>query len=500
MVDGEPQLMAVLALLPRRAVGRAAADAGVVDQHVQRGGRAPRPPRRACGPRRARRGRPGTSAHPPSSALSSSSFSRLRPWSSTFGPAGGQVARDATAEAVGRAGDQDGRLLDRSHARVRLARRVDMRTYVRALERPGDRGGGAGAPAGLRGGRGAPFRRSGGARHPVLRGPRQVGPQRGAQGLAHAVPMDDQPVSRMHACVPLLLRPPHARVPRPQRRARFRQGDRGQGQRAGGAAGRAGAAVVEARARRARDEHGPVPVGRGALQADARDLGGDAGLREPVLDPHEVAAAAARQGPAAAGQGADERQRVPVGADAGREGVAGDRAAHAASPRAAGGGGGAQPDRHPHRDPDRAADAGDQRRAGAGGADRRAGRGGGGDLDRRPGAVPARLHARRVLRLAAGQAPRPAWSPTSSCTARGRTCSRARARSSRRGCPAGGARGGTPRRASTARRPRSRRRSPSPCGRPACSEPAAPLRSPGPSVPELAVGRQVWPRSQDRRR
>ena len=52
---------------------------------------------------------------------------------------------------------------------------------------------------------------------------------------------------------------------------------------------------------------------------------------QPVLDPHEVAAAAARQGPAAAGQGAHERQRVPVGADAGREGVAGDRAAHAAS-------------------------------------------------------------------------------------------------------------------------------------------------------------------------
>ena len=32
-----------------------------------------------------------------------------------------------------------------------------MRTYVRALERTGDRGGGAGAAAGLRGGRGAPF-------------------------------------------------------------------------------------------------------------------------------------------------------------------------------------------------------------------------------------------------------------------------------------------------------------------------------------------------------
>ena len=52
--------------------------------------------------------------------------------------------------------------------------------------------------------------------------------------------------------------------------------------------------------------------------------------------------------------------------DAGREGVAGDRAAHAAPARAAGGGGRAQPRRDPDRDPDRAADAGDQRRAGAG--------------------------------------------------------------------------------------------------------------------------------------
>src|SRR3954447_21596388 len=35
VVDGEPQLVPVLALLPRGAVRRAAADAGVVDQHVQ---------------------------------------------------------------------------------------------------------------------------------------------------------------------------------------------------------------------------------------------------------------------------------------------------------------------------------------------------------------------------------------------------------------------------------------------------------------------------------
>ena len=46
-------------------------------------------------------------------------------------------------------------------------------------------------------------------------------------------------------------------------------------------------------------EHGPVSVGRGALQADARDLGGAARRAQPVLDPDEVAAAAARPGPAA---------------------------------------------------------------------------------------------------------------------------------------------------------------------------------------------------------
>ena len=38
----------------------------------------------------------------------------------------------------------------------------------------------------------------------------------------------------------------------------------------------------------------PVPVGRVALQAHAGDLGGDARRAQPVLDPHEVAAAAAR--------------------------------------------------------------------------------------------------------------------------------------------------------------------------------------------------------------
>ena len=109
--------------------------------------------------------------------------------------------------------------------------------------------------------------------------------------------------------------------------------------------------------RRARHEHRPVPVGRGPLQAHARDLGGVPGLPQPVLDPDQVAAAAARPGPAEGDRRGHGRQRVPVGADAGREGLARDRAAHAAPTRAAGGRRRAQPQRHPDRRADRAADA-----------------------------------------------------------------------------------------------------------------------------------------------
>ena len=199
---------------------------------------------------------------------------------------------------------------------------------------------------------------------------------------------------------PQLLRTAHARVPGPQRGRGLRARDHRQGQRAGGAAGGARAAVVEGRGGGAGHEHGPVPVGRGPLQADARHLGGDEGRGEPVLDPHQVAARAARSGPAEADRGGRRGERVPVGADARREGVARDRAAHPEPARAAGGRGGAQPRRHPDRDPDRAADARDQRRAGAGRADRRAGDGGGRRLHRRQHAVPARVRAGHLLRLA----------------------------------------------------------------------------------------------------
>ena len=119
---------------------------------------------------------------------------------------------------------------------------------------------------------------------------------------------------RQRSRQPQLLRSPHPHLPRLRRRPRLRARDRREGQRAGGAAHRAGAAVVEGRARGARDEHRSVPVGRGPLQADAGHLGGVPRLRQPLLGAHQVAAAAARPSAAARDRrgGADHRQ--PVGA------------------------------------------------------------------------------------------------------------------------------------------------------------------------------------------
>ena len=68
-------------------------------------------------------------------------------------------------------------------------------------------------------------------------------------------------------------------------------------------------------------------------------------------------------------------QREPLDPDDGREGVAGDRAAHAEPAGADGGGGELNRAGHPVRDPRRAAHAGDQRRPRAGRGDPRAGRG-----------------------------------------------------------------------------------------------------------------------------
>ena len=88
--------------------------------------------------------------------------------------------------------------------RTQLVRRPPMRTYVRALGESRGRTGGTGAAPGLPGRRRPPFRRPGGPRHPVLRSPRQIGPEPRPEAVADAVPVDDQPVSGLLPCLYLL--------------------------------------------------------------------------------------------------------------------------------------------------------------------------------------------------------------------------------------------------------------------------------------------------------
>ncbi len=176
----------------------------------------------------------------------------------------------------------------------------------------------------------------------------------------------------------------------------------------------AGAAVVAGRARRDGHEHRPVPVGRGALQAHAAGSGRRCATRANPCSVLTKSPLLLRDLPLLqemAERAAGERE--PLGPDARREGVAGQRAAHAASAGAAGGGRGAQPRGHPDRGPRRAAHARDQRRPRAGRADPRARRRGGRDERRRHRAAPARRGARDLLR--AGCAP---TGPTSSSATR----------------------------------------------------------------------------------
>ena len=106
---------------------------------------------------------------------------------------------------------------------------------------------------------------------------------------------------------------------------------------------------LEGRARGARHQHRPVSVGRGSLPADAGDLGGDARLRQSVLGADQVAAPAPRPRADARDLGADRVRRQPLDPDPGGEGLACDRAAHAASAQADRGARRAQPrrDRRP---------------------------------------------------------------------------------------------------------------------------------------------------------
>ena len=82
-----------------------------------------------------------------------------------------------------------------------------------------------------------------------------------------------------------------------------------------------------------------------------------AGLGHAVVGAHEVAAAAARHRAVQADPRGRRVRREPLDPDARREGLARERAAHAAPAQADRGGRRAEPRRHPNRDPDRAADA-----------------------------------------------------------------------------------------------------------------------------------------------
>jgi hypothetical protein len=100
-------------------------------------------------------------------------------------------------------------------------------------------------------------------------------------------------------------------------------------------------------------------------------------------------------------------RREPVDPHPRREGLARQRAAHAAPAQADRGGRRAQPSRHRHRRPDRPADARHKRLASAGRGDPRALRRGGRGLDRRHLPAPARRGPRGLHGLAALLSARP---------------------------------------------------------------------------------------------
>ena len=237
----------------------------------------------------------------------------------------------------------------------------------------------------------------------------------------------------MHACLYLLLRSPHPPLPRPERPRGLRARDRRQGERAGAAASRAAAAVVEGRGDRARDQHRPLSVGRGPLRAHARDLGGADRGAQPGLGVDEVAPPAARHRPL---PGAERGRRLPgepLDPDARRGGMARERAAHAAPAQAHRGGGGAARGRGARLGPGRAADAGDQRLAGAGRGDPPPVRRGGRVQRRRARPAPEGRGTGDLPRLAPRLPPRPAPALRGPLRAAAHSCRSASATGSRSG-------------------------------------------------------------------
>ena len=87
------------------------------------------------------------------------------------------------------------------------------------------------------------LRRARGPGHPLLRGPGEVGAEPGAEGVADAVPLDDQPVSRMHHACAVLPGGRHA-DPDGRRAARSRSPICGSATRSTGPSGGASIAAT----------------------------------------------------------------------------------------------------------------------------------------------------------------------------------------------------------------------------------------------------------------
>ena len=140
-------------------------------------------------------------------------------------------------------------------------------------------------------------------RRDLPRGDVQERAQPRAGRIGDAVRLDGEPLPGLHPCVLVLLRPRHARVPRPRRGARLRFADRREDQRRRRAREGAAAGHVAARPGHARHQHRPLPARRGPLPAHARDRRRAHRIGHAVLDPHEGHAAAAGSSAAAGCRG-----------------------------------------------------------------------------------------------------------------------------------------------------------------------------------------------------
>ncbi|CKQ68705.1 Uncharacterised protein [Mycobacterium tuberculosis] len=142
----------------------------------------------------------------------------------------------------------------------------------------------------------------------------QISAEQGAQRGRVAVSLHRQRLPRLLACLSLLFRPPHPRVPGLQSGHRLRHPGGGQDQRRRCAASRVAPAVLAARDRRVGHQHRPLPARGGPLRPDAGHHRRAGGIRYAAVDPDQGH-------PAATGLAVDRRGR-PTSAGVGG-GVAG---------------------------------------------------------------------------------------------------------------------------------------------------------------------------------